>query len=196
MGAWTWCKRCSRWRPPPGILRTSAFWSAPLERLSTQESPPTSQLRSPQPAVLTKSWLLAALVCLQEPPAPWRLLGYVGWDQSGEGQHSRNHNAALWSIRLAAVANQHENQCVVHRNRTCRLDSFLDRLHQAAQSAWPHAAPRFAVLRDSASCGGGVVTPTPGKGPPGGTPADSYTIVVTGTSGNVSHAASTQLRVN
>ncbi|HKW61550.1 MAG TPA: S8 family serine peptidase [Candidatus Acidoferrum sp.] len=47
-----------------------------------------------------------------------------------------------------------------------------------------------------ASCGGGYVTPTPGKGPPGGTPAGTYTIVVTGTSGNVSHAASTQLTVN
>jgi len=31
---------------------------------------------------------------------------------------------------------------------------------------------------------------------PGGTPAGTYTIVVTGTSGNVSHAASTQLTVN
>jgi hypothetical protein len=46
------------------------------------------------------------------------------------------------------------------------------------------------------SCGGGFVTPNPGKGPPGGTPAGTYTIVVTGTSGNVSHAASTQLTVN
>lgn len=46
------------------------------------------------------------------------------------------------------------------------------------------------------SCGSGTVTPTPGKGPPGGTPAGTYTIVVTGTSGNVSHAASTQLTVN
>lgn len=47
------------------------------------------------------------------------------------------------------------------------------------------------------SCGGGFVTSTdPGKGPPGGTPAGTYTIVVTGTSGNVSHAASTQLTVN
>lgn len=47
-----------------------------------------------------------------------------------------------------------------------------------------------------ASCGGGGVTGTPGNGPPGGTPAGTYTIVVTGTSGNVSHAASTQLSVN
>lgn len=47
-----------------------------------------------------------------------------------------------------------------------------------------------------ASCGGGYVTPTPSKGPPGGTPAGTYMIVVTGTSGNVSHAASTQLTVN
>lgn len=46
------------------------------------------------------------------------------------------------------------------------------------------------------SCGGGTVTPTPGKGPPGGTPAGTYTIVVAGTSGNVSHAVSTQLTVN
>src|SRR5215469_8111904 len=40
-----------------------------------------------------------------------------------------------------------------------------------------------------ASCGGGYVTPTPGKGPPGGTPAGTFTRFVTGTSGNVSHAA-------
>jgi hypothetical protein len=46
------------------------------------------------------------------------------------------------------------------------------------------------------SCGGGIVTPTPSKGPPGGTPAGTYMIVVTGTSGNVSHAASTVLTVN
>jgi len=52
----------------------------------------------------------------------------------------------------------------------------------------------FAAL--CTSCGGGVVTPMPGKGPPGGTPAGTYTIVVTGTSGNVSHAASSQLTVN
>lgn len=45
------------------------------------------------------------------------------------------------------------------------------------------------------SCGGGVVPPTPGKGP-GGTPAGAYSIVVTGTSGNVSHATTTQLTVN
>ncbi len=44
------------------------------------------------------------------------------------------------------------------------------------------------------SCGGGIISPS--KGPPGGTPAGTYTIVVTGTSGNVSHAASTQLTVN
>ena len=47
-----------------------------------------------------------------------------------------------------------------------------------------------------AACGGGDVTPTPAKGPPGGTPAGTYTIIVTGTSGNVSHATSTQLTVN
>ena len=59
----------------------------------------------------------------------------------------------------------------------------------------PCSALLLALL--CASCGGGgYVTPTPGKGPPGGTPAGTYTIVVTGTSGNVSHAASTQLTVN
>lgn len=58
----------------------------------------------------------------------------------------------------------------------------------------PCSALTLAVL--CASCGGGYVTPTPGKGPPGGTPAGTYTIIVTGTSGNVSHAASTQLTVN
>ena len=47
-----------------------------------------------------------------------------------------------------------------------------------------------------ASCGGGIVSPIPGKGPPGGTPADTYTIVVAGTSGNVSHAATIKLTVN
>ncbi|HVH71690.1 MAG TPA: S8 family serine peptidase [Candidatus Dormibacteraeota bacterium] len=47
------------------------------------------------------------------------------------------------------------------------------------------------------SCGGGgVVPPTPGKGPSGGTPAGTYPIVVTGTSGNVSHAVTAQLTVN
>jgi len=58
----------------------------------------------------------------------------------------------------------------------------------------PCSALFLAVV--CASCGGGYVTPTPGKGPPGGTPAGTYTIVVTGTSGNVSHAASAQLTVN
>ena len=58
----------------------------------------------------------------------------------------------------------------------------------------PCSALLLAVL--CASCGGGMVTPTPGRGPPGGTPAGTYTIVVTGTSGNVSHAISTQLTVN
>ena len=58
----------------------------------------------------------------------------------------------------------------------------------------PCSALLLAAL--CAACGGGVVTPTPSKGPPGGTPAGTYTIVVTGTSGNVSHAASTQLTVN
>ena len=58
----------------------------------------------------------------------------------------------------------------------------------------PCSAILLAIL--CASCGGGYVTPTPGKGPPGGTPAGTYTIVVTATSGNVSHAASTQLTVN
>jgi hypothetical protein len=47
------------------------------------------------------------------------------------------------------------------------------------------------------SCDSGVVTPTnPGKGPPGPTPSGKYDIVVTGTSGNVSHGATTQLTVN
>jgi len=47
------------------------------------------------------------------------------------------------------------------------------------------------------SCGSGVVTTTnPGKGPPGPTPSGKYDIVVTGSSGNVSHATTTQLTVN
>ena len=58
----------------------------------------------------------------------------------------------------------------------------------------PCSALFLAVV--CASCGGGYVTPTPGKGPPGGTPAGTYTRFVTGTSGNVSHAASAQLTVN
>lgn len=58
------------------------------------------------------------------------------------------------------------------------------------------ACPAILLAVLCASCGGGIVTPTPGKGPPGGTPAGAYTIVVTGTSGNVSHATSTQLTVN
>lgn len=58
----------------------------------------------------------------------------------------------------------------------------------------PCSAILLAVL--CASCGGGMMMPAPGKGPPGGTPAGTYTVVVTGTSGNVSHATSTQLTVN
>ena len=64
----------------------------------------------------------------------------------------------------------------------------------AMRLLFPCSALLLAVL--CASCGGGIVTPTPSKGPPGGTPAGTYTVVVTGTSENVSHAASTQLTVN
>ncbi len=47
------------------------------------------------------------------------------------------------------------------------------------------------------SCGSGTVSSVdPKRGPPGGTPAGTYSIVLTGTSGNVSHAATTQLTVN
>jgi subtilase family protein len=64
--------------------------------------------------------------------------------------------------------------------------------------------PRFLLAGSAillaalcSSCGSGVVTTTnPGKGPPGPTPSGKYDIVVTGTSGNVSHAATTQLTVN
>jgi subtilase family protein len=54
----------------------------------------------------------------------------------------------------------------------------------------------LAVL--CSSCGGGVVSsaPDPQRGPPGGTPAGTYSIVVTGTSGNVGHAATAHLTVN
>ena len=59
--------------------------------------------------------------------------------------------------------------------------------------------PASAILLSAlcSSCGGGYVAPlNPGKGPPGGTPAGTYPILITGTSGNVSHAATTQLTVN
>ena len=59
--------------------------------------------------------------------------------------------------------------------------------------------PGFAILLAAfcCSCGSGTVSSVdPKRGPPGGTPAGTYSIVLTGTSGNVSHAATTQLTVN
>ena len=73
-----------------------------------------------------------------------------------------------------------------------RLSRFQSRRPRLLLSC---SAILFAAL--CSSCGGGYVTPiNPGKGPPGGTPAGTYTIVVTGTSGDVSHAATAQLIVN
>jgi Subtilase family len=69
------------------------------------------------------------------------------------------------------------------------------RVHRPLRLLLPASAILLAAL--CASCGGGYVAPpNPGKGPPGGTPAGTYLIVVTATSGNVSHAATTQLTVN
>lgn len=60
---------------------------------------------------------------------------------------------------------------------------------------WPaSAAILLAVL--CASCGGGGSPMGPGPPPPNPTPAGTSTIVVTGTSGNVSHAATAHLTVN
>jgi len=71
---------------------------------------------------------------------------------------------------------------------------------RGAKRRWPRLLlPAFAMLLAvlCSSCGSGVVTPiNPGKGPPGPTPAGTYSIVVTGTSGNVSHATTAQLTVN
>ncbi len=46
------------------------------------------------------------------------------------------------------------------------------------------------------SCGGGSSSVEPGPPRPGPTAAGTSAIVVTGTSGNVSHAATAQLTVN
>ena len=60
----------------------------------------------------------------------------------------------------------------------------------------PCSAILLAALCAPCGGGGGNVTLLPARVHPGGTPAGTYTIVVTGTSGNVSHASSTQLTVN
>lgn len=87
-----------------------------------------------------------------------------------------------WGALLACVL------CWVGLLRLRKLQGRMARL------LLPCSAIFLAAL--CASCGVGIVTPTPSKGPPGGTPAGTYTIIVTGTSGNVSHATSTQLTVN
>jgi hypothetical protein len=58
----------------------------------------------------------------------------------------------------------------------------------------PAAAILLALL--VSSCGGGSSSVGPGPAPPGPTPAGTSALVVTGTSGNVSHAATAQLTVN
>jgi len=63
------------------------------------------------------------------------------------------------------------------------------------RALWPAvAAILLAVL--CSSCGGGTSSIGPAPPPPGPTPAGTSAIVVTGTSGNVSHAATAQLTVN
>jgi hypothetical protein len=59
---------------------------------------------------------------------------------------------------------------------------------------WPSAVILAAAF--CSSCGGGVASTAPPPPTPGGTPAGTSAIVVTGTSGNVSHAATAQLNVN
>jgi len=60
--------------------------------------------------------------------------------------------------------------------------------------AIPAAAIAFVLLLHAAGCGGGGTTPPPP--PPAGTPAGSYTINVTATSGNLSHTTTLTLVVN
>jgi hypothetical protein len=64
------------------------------------------------------------------------------------------------------------------------------------RALWPVAAAILVALVCS-SCGGGTESPPNAIGPPPGpTPAGTYAIVITGASGNVSHAATAQLTVN
>jgi hypothetical protein len=64
------------------------------------------------------------------------------------------------------------------------------------RALWPVAAAILVALVCS-SCGGGTESPPNAIGPPSGpTPAGTYAIVITGASGNVSHAATAQLTVN
>ena len=74
----------------------------------------------------------------------------------------------------------------------------ITRRRNTNRSALRAILPTAAILLAAicSSCGGGYSQPPPGTPPPGGTPAGNSVIVVTGTSGNVSHAATAQLRVN
>ena len=77
--------------------------------------------------------------------------------------------------------------------------AFLSKLNRAACRRFGFSAPLLLlVLALCASCGGGTPqTPNPPPPPPsGGTPTGTSTVIVTGTSGNVSHATTVSLTVN
>jgi hypothetical protein len=62
--------------------------------------------------------------------------------------------------------------------------------------AIPLVAIALFLVLHSSGCGGGSTTPPPPPPPPAGTPAGTYTINVTATSGALSHTTTLTLVVN